>query len=79
MIAVGVIIGTALGLWMTSSNNTSGFNVLSVDTLLFFLLWAIMATFLHELGHMLFGFVSGYKFVYFKLFGTIIFKCITAF
>ena len=74
MIAVGIAIGTALGLWMISPDNTSGFNLLSVDTLLFMLLWTLMATFLHELGHMLFGFVSGYKFVYFKLFGFVIFK-----
>ena len=74
MIAVGIAVGVALGLWMVSSNNTSGFNILSIDTLLFMLLWAIMATFLHELGHMLFGFATGYKFVYFKLFGIIIFK-----
>lgn len=74
MIAVGIVVGTALGLWMMSEHNTSGFNLLSVDTLLFMLLWVFIATFTHELGHMLFGFVSGYKFVYFKLFGTIFYK-----
>ena len=74
MIVVGIIAGTALGLWMASGNNTSGFSILTIDTLLFMLLWVVVATFTHELGHMLFGFVSGYKFVYFRLFGFMFFK-----
>ena len=74
MIAVGIVVGTVLGLWMTSEHNVNGFNLLSIDTLLFMLLWVFVSTFTHELGHMLFGFVSGYKFVYFKLFGTIFYK-----
>lgn len=74
MITVGIILGTILGLWTASSNNVQGFSILSVDTLLFMLLWAILATFLHELGHMLFGIMTGYKFVYFKLLNFMFFK-----
>jgi len=70
----GVLFGTALSLWMTSSLNTGGFNLLSTDTWLFLLLWFLLATLLHEFGHMFFGFVTGYKFVYFKLLGVIIYK-----
>ena len=74
MIALGIVFGTALGFWMMSKNNVSGFSLLATDTILFFLLWLVVATFIHELGHMLFGFVSGYKFVYFRLFGFLFYK-----
>ncbi len=38
------------------------------------LLWIVLATLLHELGHLLMGYATGYKFVYFKLFGVIFYK-----
>lgn len=74
VIIIGATLGVALGVWIASSANTGGFQPLSWDALLFMLLWALLGTLAHELGHLLFGFLTGYKFVYFKLLNTLFYK-----
>ncbi len=74
IILVAAVVGVSLGVWSSSEANTSGFNIISWSALLFMLLWLVLATFLHELGHLLMGYATGYKFVFFKLFGVIFYK-----
>lgn len=74
VVLVAAIVGVSLGVWSASGANTTGFEIISWSALLFMLLWLVLATFLHELGHLLFGYVTGYKFVFFKLFGVIFYK-----
>lgn len=73
-VIVGAVLGIALGAWMTSDANQIGFDVLSLDVILFIVLWCALATVTHELGHLLFGLMTGYKFVYFKLLDIMFYK-----
>lgn len=74
MIIVGCLLGVALGVWLSSGANTAGLDMLSWTTLLFLLLWTVLATVLHELGHLLMGWLTGYKFVLFNVFGVTFFR-----
>ena len=73
VVIIGALLGIALGIWLTSDFNQTGIEILSLDTILFILLWCVLATLLHELGHLLFGWMTGYKFVFFKFLGVIFF------
>ncbi len=74
LVIIGAILGISLGIWLASDFNQIGFDILSLDTIIYILLWCVLATFMHELGHLLFGYLTGYKFVYFKMLGVMFYK-----
>ena len=66
VIVIGTVLGVALGLWLGSPLNEEGLQM-NLDTVWHILLWVLFATLLHECGHLIAGFLSGYRFISFRL------------
>ncbi len=73
VIVIGTVLGVALGLWLGSPLNEEGLQM-NLDTVWHILLWVLFATLLHECGHLIAGFLSGYRFISFRLLNIAVVK-----